>query len=132
MCKEFVQKVQRVMSSATVETAGYIRRLVQIERQVWGDEASALRKVARGCRLSFWTLNNIKIGRAKTVNADVRDRVRAYFINNLREHAARLIHEAETAAKMGQSNDALAGIEREIRALAARLEAAAGTETDDQ
>jgi len=128
MCKEFVQKVQSVMSSATVETGDYIRRLVKIERQCWGDEAEALRNIARGCKLSFWTLNNIKIGRAKSVNADVRDRVRNFYVNNLRQHAARLIHEAEMAAKTGQANDALAGIENEIRALAARLEAAAGQE----
>jgi len=116
------------MSSAVGETAGYIRRMVSIERQGWGDEAEALRSIARRCKLSFWTLNNIKIGRAKTVDADVRDRVRDFFINNLRQHAARLIHEADMAAKTGGDNDVLAGIQDEIRALAARIEAAAGTE----
>jgi len=130
MCKESVQKVQKVMSNAVGETAGYIRRMVNIERQGWGDEAEALRSIARKCSLSFWTLNNIKIGRAKTVTADVRDRVRDIFIENLRQHAARLIHEADMAAQTGRDNDALRGIESEIRALAARLEAAKGIETD--
>jgi len=128
MCKEFQQKVQSVMSSAATETAGFVRRVVKVESDGWGDEAEALGRIARGCKLSFWTLNNIRIGRAKSVNADVRDRIRNYFVDHLKQHAARLLHEAEMAAQTERDNDALAGIENEIRALASRLETAKGTE----
>lgn len=126
MCKEFKSRVQRVMNTATAEAAGFIRRMVNIESGGWGDEADALRRVARESKLSFWTLNNIRIGRAKTVDADVRDRIRLAFIEHCRGHAARLLHEAETAAAKGNKNDDLADIEGQIRALAARLEAAKG------
>ncbi|HEU4986889.1 MAG TPA: hypothetical protein VFT89_07470 [Rhizobiaceae bacterium] len=114
------------MSSAAAETAGFVRRMLEYEGRGWGDQTEALKRLARECRLSFWTLNNLRIGRAKTVSADVRDRIRAAFIKNCREHAARLIHEAEAAEKAGRGNDALASIKDEIRALAARLEAAQG------
>lgn len=131
MCKELKSQVQRVMSSATAETAGFIRRMVKIESGGWGDEAQALRRVARDSKLSFWTLNNIRIGRAKTVSADLRDRIRLAFIEHCRGHAARLLHDAETAAAKGNKNDDLADIESEIRALAARL-AAAQSEAKDR
>jgi hypothetical protein len=126
MCKEFQSSVQRVMSSAAAEASGFIRRMVHIESGGWGDEAAALRRIARESKLSFWTLNNIRIGRAKSVNADVRDRIRLAFIEHCRSEAARLLHEAETAAAKGNKNDVLEGIADQIRALAAELEAAKG------
>lgn len=126
MCKESQSTEHKVMSSSTVEAAGFVRRMLENETAGWGDDASALRRIARHCKLSFWTLNNIRIGRAKTVDADVRDRIRQAFIEHCKSHAARLLHEAEMAGKTGRGNDDLRGIEDQIRALAARLEAAQG------
>lgn len=126
MCKEFESRVQKIMSLAAAEATGFIRRMVASESGGWGDEAEALRRIARQSKLSFWTLNNIRIGRAKTVNADVRDRIRLAFIDHCRGHAARLLQEAEIAAAKGNKNDALEDIENQIRALAARLETAKG------
>jgi hypothetical protein len=131
MCKEFKQKVQTVMSSAVIETRGFVRRLVEIESNGWGDEAEALRRISRDCKLSFWTLNNLRIGRAKTVNADVRDRIRRTLIESCKKQAARLLHEAEVAAKMGRDNDALADVANQIRALAAELHAASDEKTEE-
>lgn len=128
MCKEFVQKVHQ-MSSATFETVGYVRRLVQIESKGWGDETEALRRIARESKLSFWTLNNLRIGRAKSVSADVRDRIRHALISKCQKHAARLLHEAELAAKAGQYDDAAADIANRVRALAAELEAAKASQS---
>lgn len=128
MCKEFKQKVHKVMSSATMETTGFVRRLVKLESNGWGDEKEALHRISRECRLSFWTLNNIRIGRAKTVTADVRDRVRQALVDNCKRHAARLLHEAELAAKTGRDNDAVADVADKIRSLASELEAAQTSE----
>ena len=120
------------MSSAATETAGFIRRMVKVESGGWGDEAQALRRIARECRLSFWTLNNLRIGRAKTVDGDVKDRIRQYFIDHCRGHAARLLHDAQMAAESGLGNDVLDDIEDQIRALATRLEAAKGNTKKEQ
>jgi hypothetical protein len=126
MCREFQSRVQRVMNTATAEANSFIRRMVKNESGGWGDEAEALRRIARNNKLSFWTLNNIRIGRAKTVNADVRDRIRQAFIEHCRGQAAALLHEADLAAAKDNKNDVLEGIADQIRALAVELEAAKG------
>lgn len=113
------------MNNAAAEATGFVRRMVKEESMGWGDEAEALRRIARACRTSFWTLNNLRIGRAKTVNADLRDRLRHYFIEHCRSHAARLLRDAEQAAKVN-NNDSLGVLQDEIRALASRLDAAKG------
>lgn len=125
MCKELQQKVHQIMSNAAIEATGFVRRMVREESAGWGDEAEALRRIARGCKTSFWTLNNLRIGRAKTVNSDLRDRIRDYFVEHCRSHAARLLRDAEVAAKEN-NNVVLGNIQDEIRALAARLETAKG------
>lgn len=114
------------MSNAAAEATGFVRRIVKEESNGWGDEAEALRRIARECKASFWTLNNLRIGRAKTVNADLRDRLREYFIDHCRRHAARLLLDAEMAAAKDNNNDALRTVESEIRALASKLDAAKG------
>lgn len=114
------------MSTATVEAAGFIRRLIKEESNGWGDEANALKRICRDYRLPFWTLNNIRIGRAKKCDGDIRDRIRSAFIEHCRSQAARLLHEAEIAAAKGNKNDGLEGIADQIRALAIELEAAKG------
>lgn len=119
------------MSSATVEAAGFIRRLIREESRGWGDEANALRRICRDYRLPFWTLNNIRIGRAKKCDGDVRDRLRSAFIDHCRGKAAALLHDAEMAAAVGNKNDVLEGIANQIRALAAELEAAKGEAKDE-
>ncbi|MCO6050872.1 hypothetical protein NGM99_13895 [Mesorhizobium sp. RP14(2022)] len=111
------------MSSAATESADYVRRMVKAESGGWGDEAEALKRIATKIKLSFWTLNNLRTGRAKTVNGDVQDRIRSFFIEHCRSHAERLLHDADMAAKRGHDNDALRGIEDEIRALEARIKA---------
>ena len=112
------------MSSAAAEATVFLRRMVEEERKSLGKKPLAIKEVAKSCRTSFWTINNILIGRAKTVDGDLRDRIRAAFVNNLRSHAARLLHEAEIAAATDNNNDDLRVVTDEIRALASRLEIA--------
>lgn len=126
MCKESMQSEQKVMSSSAAQATVFVRRMVKQETGGWGDKPEAIRTVARACRCSFWTINNILIGRAKTVDGDLKERIRSAFIDHCRGHAARLLHDAETAAAKGNKNDVLDDIEDQIRALAARLEAAKG------
>lgn len=121
MCKELEHRKQKVMSNPTMEATEFVRGMVEIESKGWGDEVAALRRIARESRLSFWTLNNLRIGRAKTVNADIRDRLRAYFVEHCRGHAARLLHKADMAAAKDNKNVVLRNIQGEIQALEARL-----------
>lgn len=108
------------MSSAEL-ASGYVRRMVETETTGWGDQDSALRRLAHRYGIPFWTLNNIRTGRAKTVEAGVFDRIRAAFAEQCSRQAARLLHEAETA-KAVNPHVHLDDIEDQIRALVARLE----------
>lgn len=112
------------MSSAEM-AAGYVRRMVENETRGWGDTENALSRLEAKYGLSFWTLNNLRTGRAKTVEATLFNRIRAAFADQCGRHAARLLHEAETAMAVNP-NDDVAAIETQIRALARRLEAAKG------
>ena len=64
---------------------------------------------------------------ADTVNAGML----RTLIESCKKQAARLLHEAEVAAKMGRDNDALADVANQIRALVAELHAASDEETEE-
>lgn len=114
------------MSSSAAEATVFVRRMVEQETGGWGDKPDAIRTVARACKSSFWTINHILIGRAKTVDGDLKERIRGAFIDHCRGHAARLLHDAEVAAAKENKNELLDDIQDQIRALAGRLEAAKG------
>jgi len=118
MCKEFEQEVQS-MSSAEL-AAGYVRRMVSRESSGWGDQTEALKRLARDYKLPFWTLNNLRIGRAKTIEAGLRDRIRAAYLDVCERQIARLQHELEIE-KAAIGDDSLQDIDREAEALAQRL-----------
>lgn len=125
-CKENQSMGQKVMSSAEV-AAGFVRRMVESETRGWGDTREALHRLGVKYGLSFWTLNNLRIGRAKTVEASTYQKIKQAYADQCRRHAARLLHEADKAM-MVTPNDDVAAIQDQIRALASRLEAAAGNE----
>jgi hypothetical protein len=112
------------MSSAQM-ASGYVRRMVENETRGWGDNENALSRLEAKYGLPFWTLQNLRTGRAKTVEASLFNRIKAAFVDQCGRHAARLLHEAEMAQAGGDDID-VAAIENQIRALAARLEAAKG------
>ena len=112
------------MSSAQV-ASGYVRRMVENETRGWGDQDNALSRLEAKYGLPFWTLQNLRTGRAKTVEASLFNRIKAAFVDQCGRHAARLLHEAEMA-KVGNPDVDLDDIENQIRALAAKLAAAKG------
>lgn len=113
------------MSTSISEATFRLSTMVDAETGGWGSKPDAVNTVAKACRTSFWTVNNILIGRKKSVDGDLKERIRRAFIDHCRGHAARLLREAESAAK-DNNNDDLRAVEGEIRALASRLEAAKG------
>ena len=110
------------MSSADMAT-GFVRRMVENETRGWGDTDNALSRLEAKYGLPFWTLQNLRTGRAKTVEATLFNRIKAAFVDQCGRHAARLLHEAEIAKAVNPDVD-VADIENQIRALARRLEAA--------
>lgn len=118
--RETVHQERKVMSSAEV-ASGIVRRMVETETRGWGDQDNALYRLEARYGLPFWSLQNLRTGRAKTVEATLFNRIKAAFVDHCGKHAARLLHEAEMAK---EANIDVADIENQIRALVARLEAA--------
>ena len=110
------------MSSAEM-AAGYVRRMVESETRGWGDTKSALHRLGVKYGLSFWTLDNLRTGRSKTVEATVFNKIKSAYAEQCRRQAERLLHEADMAM-VGNPNDDVAAIQDQIRALVAQLEAA--------
>ncbi|WIW52401.1 hypothetical protein LRP31_25615 [Mesorhizobium mediterraneum] len=126
--KHYVQQ-EKKMSSVDMagEASGFVRRMVENETRGWGDMDNALTRLEAKYGLPFWTLQNLRTGRAKTVEASMFNRIKIAFVDQCRRHAERLLHEAEMA-KVGNPNVDLADIENQIRALAAKLAAAKGNQ----
>jgi len=107
------------MSSADVAT-GYVRRMVEKETRGWGDQNSALHRIGDRYRLPFWTLNNLKTGRAKTVEAGLFDRIRAAYLDLCERQVRQLQHEIEI--EKAKAEDApFEDLAREAEELAARV-----------
>lgn len=121
MCRK-TQYQEREMSTAEM-ASGYVRRMVENETRGWGDNCNALTRLEAKYGLPYWSLENLRTGRAKTVEASLFNRIKAAFVDQCGRHAARLLHEAEIAKAMNPDVD-VAAIEDQIRALASRLETA--------
>ena len=121
-CTKTGQKVPE-MSSANAATV-YVRRMVENESRGWGDQENALHRLEKRYGLPFWSLENLRKGRAKSIEASMFEKIREAFVDHCRRQAKRLLHDAEMVRRLGEPNDDVATIEDQIRALAARLEAA--------
>lgn len=117
------------MSAA--EASLLVRKMIHLEGSGPGETERAMRKIARTYKISFWTLDHFRKNKAKTCDVSLFARIQAAFIDHCRNHAARLLHDAEMAAASGRpANDVLENIQDQIRALAAQLEAAKGQKNE--
>ena len=107
-----------------VETAtGYVNRLMRAEVTGWGDQKNAVQRLATRYRLPFWSLENLRTGRSKTVDAGLLTKLRWAYLDLVERQIAKLQHELAVERAM-TSNDALDRIETEAADLLARLQAA--------
>ncbi|MDR2311672.1 MAG: hypothetical protein LBE54_11870 [Brucellaceae bacterium] len=116
-CKESKQKVHEVMCSADLANR-YVRKIVAKETRGWGDQENAMRRIGSRYGISFWSLNNIRIGRAKTVDAGLFARIRAAYVDVCEEQLRRLQHEI-AVEKAINPHVSLEDIESEAETLAA-------------
>lgn len=111
----------REMSSAEM-AAGYVRRMVESETKGWGDQENALARLEARYGLPFWSLNHIRTGRAKTVEAGLFARIRGAYLDLCERQITKLQHEIAVEKALNQ-DDSLQDLEREAEALAARIAA---------
>lgn len=111
------------MSIECVDTAGtYVRRMVEREARGWGDQASAQERLEARYGLPFWTLEHLRTGRAKTVEAGLFARIRGAYLDLCERQVAKLQHEIAIERALSE-DDTLEDLEREARTLAARIQA---------
>ena len=118
-CRETVHQERKVMSSAEL-AAGYVRRMVATETRGWGDTDNALARLEARYGLPFWSINNIRTGRAKTVEAGLFGRIRAAYLDLCERQVAKLQHDIAVEKALNE-DDTLEDLEREAAALAARI-----------
>ncbi len=100
--------------------SGYVRRMVERETRGWGDQDSALSRLEARYGIPFWSLKNIRTGRAKTVEAGLFARIRAAYLDLCERQVSKLQHEIALEKAMNE-DDTLEDLEREASRLAARI-----------
>jgi hypothetical protein len=98
----------------------YVRGMLKKETEGWGDNANALKRLSRRYGLSYWTMNNLRIGRSKTVDASVYQRIRSAYLDICERQIARLQHELELE-KAGNVDVDMEDFEREASQLLAKV-----------
>ena len=97
-----------------------VTALVNVEAASTGDLEVAMKSVARRTGIGFWTLANIKRGRAKKCDATVFDRVKDAYLELCQRQLAALQHEI-TLIHEANPDAALDDLVDEATRLAARL-----------
>ena len=124
-CREtesFKQKLGREVMSSSDVAGSYVRRMIEHETRGWGDQHNAMSRLEARYGLPFWSLLNLKSGRAKTVEAGLFGRIRAAYLDVCEKQMAKLQHEISIEKALNEDDD-LEDLEREARSLAARIAA---------
>lgn len=98
------------------------RHLVEKETRGWGDQGNALERLERRYGLPFWSLNNLRTGRAKTIEASLFARIRTAYLDLCEREVAKLQHEI-AIEKALTPDDTFEDLEREAAQLVARVQA---------
>src|SRR5690606_12451399 len=111
---------ERVPMSSCEMAGEYVRGMLKKETEGWGDNANALKRLSRRYGLSYWTMNNLRIGRAKSVDATIYQRIRSAYLDICERQIARLQHELELE-KAGNVDVDMEDFEREASQLLAKV-----------
>lgn len=116
---------EREMSSAEMASS-YVRRMVERESRGWGDQDNALARLEAKYGIPFWSLQNLRTGRAKTVEAGLFARVRSAYLDLCERQVRQLQHEIAIEKAMNE-DVSLEDLEREASALARKIAAKKAT-----
>lgn len=122
-CNKSEHGAQRVTSVVTATLR--VRRMAAIETRGFGDDDNALRRLEAFSGIGFWTLRYLKLGYAKTINADLAERLRQAYLAYVGDKAGDL--RSELTAEREEATEADADLETllaEIQELAAKVEKA--------
>lgn len=107
------------------EASVFVRQMIHREARGPGDYENAMQRLEARYGIGFWTLDHLRKRKAKSVDVSLYARIKAAFADHCGRQASRLLAEAKSMQSV-EPNEDVAAIQREIEALAARLEAAKG------
>ena len=114
------QSSERGMS--TVEQAmGYVKRMIASEAKGWGDQENAQHRIEAKYGISFWALERLRTGRAKSVDMGLFQRIRGAYLDLCERQVAKI--QSEIAIERALGSDTLEDLEAEAASLAARIAA---------
>lgn len=112
--------------SSVEAIGGKVRRVVALESTGWGDQRNAVKRISSESRIPFWTLDNLRTGRAKTVEGSVISKFNRWYLDYLKRKVVSLQH--EITIEKAKSDDAdLELLENEVAALLRKIEARKAT-----
>lgn len=114
-----IQSEEREMSTAEA-IGGKVRRVVALESSGWGDQRNAVERISSESRIPFWTLDNLRTGRAKTVEGSVINRFNRWYLEYLERKVASIQHEI-TIEKAKNDDADLDLLETEVAALLRKI-----------
>lgn len=104
------------------EASGFVRRMIARETRGWGDQGPAQQRLEARYGLSFWTLEHLRTGRAKSVEASLFARIRSAYLDVCERQVATLQHEI-AIEKAINGDDTLEDLEAAAAELVARIAA---------
>lgn len=122
MCTKSQHPVEGKQMSSAQAAQLYVRGMIEVETRGWGDDDNALSRLGARYGLSKWTLNHLRTGRAKTVEAGVFARIRAAYLDLCERQVAKLQQQIAIEKAMG-SDDHLEDLARQASDLAALVQA---------
>lgn len=123
MCR-FKSKQGVPVNSVSVATMR-VRRLAEMETRGFGDDANALRRLEAMTGIGYWTLHYLRLGKAKTISADLAENIRQAYLTYVSGKVATFQAElAEEKAREDDGDAALSVLLDEAEELAQKITAA--------
>lgn len=107
---------------STAQATAYVRRMVELESRGHGDLERALHDLARASGIGFWTLEHLRKGKAKTVEAGLMARLMGAYVRYCEQQVARLLHEIEIEKALTE-DASLEDLATQVRLLAEQVQA---------
>lgn len=124
MCSKNRQLVPMSISQTYQQPAdrarGFLSRMILHEARGTSDTEPALRRLARDYGLNYWTIDRIRRGKAKSVDAGLFNKIRDAYLSHCRWKLKSLAHEIRLERASG--NDVDADILAEAETLLAKIE----------
>lgn len=106
----------------TEQATDYVRRMYENEYKGWGDSRNALKRLEIKTSVSFWALDHLRRGKARTIESGLYHQIKAAYFR-MCESQIQAFEEEITSERVKNGDDSLEFIEDSIAALARKIEA---------